>query len=394
MKPIDVFYISKDTFRSNKLRTFLTVGAVVIGIGAIVFLVSLGRGLEEITVKQITSSEALRLLSVSKGKSEILKLDAETVEKFTSVESIESVSPRASFSVQASFGETTTESVLHTVESAFTKLEIDTLAAGEYFTDENGGTVISSTLSKLLGYENVNEILGKDIRVAIFVPVVGITDGVRKEKTYTVRGVVETEDENYLFAPLSSLADIEFGEYSSVKALAKAPELLSTARTTIQDMGYFVESPADTLSEVTTVFNVVKVVLAIFGVIALIVASIGMFNTLTISLLERTRDIGIMKSVGATNRDVMAIFLTEALVVGLIGGVIGIGAGWLVGFLANSGINILARRYGGEAVQLFIVNLDLAGAMLVLSVLLGFITGLYPSWRASRLNPLWALRYE
>ncbi|MBI2426784.1 MAG: ABC transporter permease [Candidatus Kerfeldbacteria bacterium] len=394
MKPIDVFYIAKDTFRSNKLRTFLTVGAVVIGIGAIVFLVSLGRGLEEITVKQITSSEALRLLNVSKGKSDILKLDAETVKKFKDIESIESVSPRASFSVQATLGETTTESVLHSVESKFAKLEVNTLASGDYFTDATGGVVVSSTLSKLLGYENTSEILGKEIGLAIFIPVKGTTDVVRKEKTYTVHGVVETEDENYLFAPLSSLADVEFGEYSSVKALAKAPELLASTRTTIQDMGYFVESPADTLTEVTVVFNVVKVILAIFGVIALVVASIGMFNTLTISLLERTRDIGIMKSVGATNRDVMAIFLSEALVVGLIGGVIGIGAGWLVGFLANSGINILAERYGGETVQLFIVNLDLAVAMLILSVLLGFITGLYPSWRASRLNPLWALRYE
>lgn len=394
MKLVDVFFISKDTFRANKLRSFLTISAVIIGIGAIVFLLSLGRGLERVTIERISTSYALRLLNVTKGKSEILLLNAKAVEDMRKLPNVELVSPRISFSSQATVGEITTESVLHSIDAAYIDLELKTLVVGQYFSADRPGAVISSTLATLLELKDTQSAIGKEIQVDILVPKGSSGAFNTVHKSFPILGIIADEAENYLFVDFRQLSDIEFPDYQSAKVVVRSPDVLQETRNTLQDQGYILESPADTLREVNIVFNVVRVVLGLFGFIALVVASIGMFNTLTISLLERTRDVGIMKSLGATNRDILFIFMTEALMMGIIGGLIGIGAGWLVGFGLNTGINYLAQRYGGLPVNLFIVTWDMVWIMMSLSVFLGLVTGLYPSWRASRLNPLWALRYE
>lgn len=394
MKITDVFYISKDTFRANKLRSFLTISAVVIGIGAIVFLLSLGRGLERVTIERISTSYALRLLAVTKGKSETALLNAAAVDDMRKLPNVEFASPRISFSSKVTLGDISTESVLHSIQAEYTDLELDAVQDGEYFTAEKKGVVISTALVKLLELENGRAALGKELNVDVLVPKGSTGEFTTAKKTFPILGVILDEEENYLFVNLQELSDLTVDEYQGVKVVVKTPDVLQETRVVLQDKGYVLESPADTLREVNIVFNVVKVILGLFGFVALVVASIGMFNTLTISLLERTRDVGIMKSIGATNRDILAIFLIEALMMGIIGGMIGIGIGWLIGFGVNRGINYLAERYGGLPVELFIVTWDMVWATLVLSVILGLFTGLYPSWRASRLNPLWALRYE
>ena len=182
--------------------------------------------------------------------------------------------------------------------------------------------------------------------------------------------------------------------YGGVKVKVISQEKLDEVRSNIESRGYTVNAPVDTLSEINVIFQIFQVILGVFGVIALCVAAIGMFNTMTISLLERTREIGIMKAIGANNRDIMKIFLLESILIGFIGGILGILVGWLFGQGINIIVNALAKTLGGEPVQIFVTPWEIAVVMIVLSIIIGLLTGLYPARRGSRLNPLLALRYE
>ena len=119
-----------------------------------------------------------------------------------------------------------------------------------------------------------------------------------------------------------------------------------------------------------------------------------MFNTMTISLLERTREVGILRALGATGRDVWLIFLFESVSMSIFAGILGILLGFFLSSTSNYVINIIAVRFGGEAVSLFSAPLWLHIAIMSIALLVGFVTGFYPAHRAAKLNPLEALRHE
>jgi putative ABC transport system permease protein len=115
---------------------------------------------------------------------------------------------------------------------------------------------------------------------------------------------------------------------------------------------------------------------------------------MTIALLERTNEIGIMRAIGITKTDVCKLFLLESMLMGFLGGLGGVLMGVAAGSLTNIGVNMLAVRFGGSAIDLFYVPGWFVTVIIVFSTCIGFLTGLYPSLRASRLNPLDALRYK
>jgi len=138
----------------------------------------------------------------------------------------------------------------------------------------------------------------------------------------------------------------------------------------------------------------VQIVLSFFGAVALMVSAIGMFNTMTIALLERTQEIGIMKSLGASNGDIKKTFLVEAVLIGFLGGVSGILTGIGASEIFNFGVNKLAGSFGGDKVDLFYIPIEFMLMILVFSTTVGLMTGFYPARRAAKLNPLDALRYK
>jgi ABC-type antimicrobial peptide transport system permease subunit len=148
------------------------------------------------------------------------------------------------------------------------------------------------------------------------------------------------------------------------------------------------------VEQANQIFRVAQIVLGIFGVVAVVVAAISLANTMTISLLERTQDIGIMRSIGASRRDIRNLFLIESTLIGLAGGVLGIILGFIGSVLFNLGLALLARVLGGQAVNVFYTPPWFLGFIIVFSTLVGFITGVFPARRAARLNPLRALRYK
>jgi putative ABC transport system permease protein len=136
------------------------------------------------------------------------------------------------------------------------------------------------------------------------------------------------------------------------------------------------------------------VILAGFGLITLLVSLLSMFNTLTISLMERTKEVALMKIMGMRKINVRGIFLTESIILGISGGVVGI----LFGLICSEAVNLvlakLAIKAGGETVSVFYYPLGLVVCIFAVSFILGVVTGLYPARRAAKIDSLEALRYE
>jgi putative ABC transport system permease protein len=135
-------------------------------------------------------------------------------------------------------------------------------------------------------------------------------------------------------------------------------------------------------------------VLAVFGGIALTVSAIGMFNTMTVTLLERTAEIGVMRTIGASSRDIVVLFVAEAVIVGFLGGVVGILIGAGIGESLNFVLGLVAKKFGGDAVSLFRYPIGFLVFIALFSGAVGLITGLFPARRAAKINPLDAIRYK
>jgi putative ABC transport system permease protein len=156
--------------------------------------------------------------------------------------------------------------------------------------------------------------------------------------------------------------------------------------------GFSVSSLSETVSEVNKLFRVINIVLGLFGIVTLMVSAIGMFNTMTVALLERTREIGIMRSIGASKMDILSMFIIESTLMGFCGGVAGIVFGVASGQIITLVANVAAGYLGGKVPDLFEYPLWFLGSVLAFSVLVGFMTGVGPAKRASSLDPYEALR--
>jgi ABC-type antimicrobial peptide transport system permease subunit len=169
---------------------------------------------------------------------------------------------------------------------------------------------------------------------------------------------------------------------------------MGVIRDALLSYGLLVSSLSDTVDQANQIFRIVQMILMLFGIIALVVSAIGMFNTMTITLLERTEEIGIMKSIGASDASISAMFFMESAIMGFLGGCMGIFIGWIGGIGFNAIINFVASKFGGQSVSLFYSPLWFMLSILAFSAIVGFFTGLVPARRASKIDPLDALRYK
>ncbi len=194
--------------------------------------------------------------------------------------------------------------------------------------------------------------------------------------------------------PFTNGSQQGLSDYTKIKVKVKSDKELNTVRSAIMDKGYSVSALSDIIDQANQVFNVVQIVLASFGIVALIVSAIGMFNTMTIALLERTQEIGIMKALGATSGNIWQMFLAEAVLIGFLGGLGGIIIGWAGGQIFNYGINLLAGAFGGSKISIFYTPLWFVMLIISFSSIVGLLTGFYPARRAAKISALMALRYK
>jgi ABC-type antimicrobial peptide transport system permease subunit len=182
--------------------------------------------------------------------------------------------------------------------------------------------------------------------------------------------------------------------YSSVSVKVRKPSQVQTVENAIKKMGFTTFSILDASRSIQTFFKVLDVFLGIFGSLALAVASIGIVNTLVMAILERRREIGIMKAIGASDGDVKKLFFAEAGAMGILGGVVGVVLGWGIGKIINAGTNVYLRSQSLPADNFWAVPWWLVLFAIGFALLVSLISGLYPAGRAARLDPVQALRYE
>jgi putative ABC transport system permease protein len=172
------------------------------------------------------------------------------------------------------------------------------------------------------------------------------------------------------------------------------PTSVPSVEDAVKKMGFNVFSIVDATRSVRRFFAVLDLFLGIFGSLALAVASIGIVNTLVMAILERRREIGIMKAIGASDADVKTLFFAEAGVMGMFGGVAGVALGWVIGRVINFGTNFYLKRQHFPPEQLWSVPWWLVGGAILFAVVVSLLSGFYPAARAARLDPVQALRYE
>jgi putative ABC transport system permease protein len=182
--------------------------------------------------------------------------------------------------------------------------------------------------------------------------------------------------------------------YSSVSVRVKSPSQIQTVENTVKKMGFNTFSILDASRSIQQFFKVLDVFLGIFGSLALAVAFIGIVNTLVMAILERRREIGIMKAIGASDGDIKKLFFAEAGAMGILGGIVGVALGWAIGQVINLGTNVYLKRQSFPPEHFWSVPWWLVAFALLFSFLVSLAAGLYPAARAARLDPVQALRYE
>ena len=241
---------------------------------------------------------------------------------------------------------------------------------------------------------------------------------VPREKDLRIVGIVDTEPaagfggigsgrvliplavaETLRAAQLNDLRDVVRGAngkttYASLAVRAKSPSQVEKIESAIKDMGFSTFSLLDATRNLRIFFTIFDSLLGIFGSLALAVSTLGIINTLVMAILERRREIGVLKALGAADRDVKQLFFAEAGVMGLMGGIFGVGMGWVIGRVVTFGTNVYLRRQDLPPAHVFSVPLWLIFGGIVFSVVVSLVAGLYPASRAARLNPVEALRYE
>jgi ABC-type lipoprotein release transport system permease subunit len=192
-----------------------------------------------------------------------------------------------------------------------------------------------------------------------------------------------------------ALKEGEAGGYDTAVVRVSDPVMLTEVRKRLTELGFGSFSIVDEMEQIRTVFLIIDSVLGLLGGISLLVASFGIANTMIMSILERTREIGVMKAIGAEDREIKLIFFFEAAVIGLCGGVIGTVVGWALGGIANRlAYRFILKPQGASFVDFFDLPTWLASSAILFALVISIVAALYPAARAARIDPVRALRHD
>ncbi len=380
----DLFRLSLRTFKGKSVRSFLTTIGIGVGIGMVLFVVSLGFGVRKILIEQLVKTDdSFYSLEASFGNEGGATLQKKDIEDMSKIAGVAEISPVVDLS-----GELIKDNIhgavsVKVVDPNYFRLAGIIPSSGEVFRDAHDvGIVLSGPALKLFDIDS-RFILGKMFNVNIAMP-----DGRIEEKALPVRGTIEQEGEN---SPLIFIPSVVFSEetfaYRTALIRAENAEVVFPLRDILTNRGAFISAKLDLITQATKILNIATILLSVFGATTLIVSAIGMFNTMTISLLERTKEVGIMKVFGATNNNIRAMFLMEAFWIGLFGGLMGLFLGIFFADIFNYGLKILARSLNGKPLDLFVRPLWFMALLMLFATLISLLTGYWPARRSVKLSP-------
>lgn len=439
---------------SQKNRLYVTVGGMTIGIAAIVFLVSIGYGLQSLVISRVARLEEMKQTDVTVLPGSNLYLNDDVIKSFQGIPNVKLVLPQIAVVGKVNYNNSLTDMAVYGVtkdyltESAIAPVigkafesndimtnikankqeqeeitENTTQPTDQQLMDEmiivpgesdigdkitiskvifpvefkDTDAVVNRGFLKVLGIQE-SEALNKSFSVS-FISTSKSLDDIqsRMESTsvdYTIIGVTPDETTPLFYVPFIHLKSLGITNYSQVKVVVDKEQNLANVRTEIEAQGFATSSVVDTVTQINSLFSVLRTILALVGTIALLVAALGMFNTLTVSLLERTREIGLLKSMGMKSNEVRDLFLAESMTMGLLGGFLGIILGLVIGKILELLLSIYGLISGVGSISIINMPILFAVFIIVLSFLVGVLTGVYPAKRATRISALNALRYE
>ncbi len=391
---LDILKLSLRMFKARALRTFLTILGMGVGISAIVFLVSFGYGLQQALLQKITTSDALSTLDVTSENVDAPALSTETATTLAAIPNVESVIPVNQLRGQMTVTGITLDSGAVVAAPKYFGLAGIKMASGNVIAETGTEVVITSGIAKAFGKDPA-ALIGQNITISLFIaqPNGGPEKQYSPDGGFAIVGIAESEENLFYITP-ASLNGLALPPATTIKVKADSTASLPGVSSEIQALSLTASSISDTVDQANKVFQVIQLLLMSFGVIALIVSAIGMFNTMTITLLERTEEIGIMKSIGASPGSISLMFVMESTLMGLLGSLMGIVLGLLGGQTTNLIFNLIASNFGGQATNLFLSPLWFLASIVFFGAFVGFLTGIIPATKAAKTDALEALRYK
>ena len=433
MNRLDLFRMGIQNLWRRKLRTFLTVLGVIIGTSSIIVMLSLGFGMSQSFEEQMAQWGSLTTINVHKGWSDIPgkkveALDDKAVAAFKSIENVIAVSPAVETYGMIINGR-------YEAHAQIKGIDPDAMEAFGFEVAEGRLLNKSDDLSVVFGAEvqgnfyDPKSRVWKEAKVNLMRDRMTLTmdDGYSqhgesksKPKEYKIKtaGIMAPGDDwetNYsVYMPLEQVQKIikekekaqgqgqqsggkkEKG-YNQINVKVNDMKNVQTVQKTIKDMGHEAYSLNDQLESMKKQASVIQAVLGGIGAISLLVAAIGITNTMVMSIYERTKEIGVMKVIGASLNDIKRLFLFESALIGLLGGIFGVGFSYLLSFLANKlggQFGDLMGMGGDGPTKISIIPIWLVFAAMGFSALIGVISGYFPAKRAMNLSALEAIRTE
>ncbi|MGH9743736.1 MAG: ABC transporter permease [Candidatus Acidiferrum sp.] len=454
MKVGDLGELALRNLREAILRNSLTTLGVAVGVASLVAMLSLGVGLQELAARRLSNSGLFDTVLVTQRRNrqglrrpeaiplpekEARPLDDNSRKELERLPNVVEVYPQIRFPTEVRFNGNPYSTIVAGVPASSRGNGSFDGVQGSFFSGPNADeAILQIEFAKELSPRPAT-LLGKDLVVRYaereaLPPQDGANGSgngtnasdanaggfsiVPREKTLRIVGIVETEPaagfgglgRGRLLIPLEVASTLRAAEvndlrdavratngksdYASLTVRAKDPTQVAAIETAVKNMGFGAFSLLDATRNLQLFFTIFDLLLAIFGSLALAVATLGIINTLVMAILERRREIGVLKALGAADRDIKQLFFVEAGVMGLFGGLLGVALGWFIGRGVTWGTNLYLHRQNLPSAHVFSVPWWLVLGAIAFAVIVSLIAGLYPASRAARLNPVEALRYE
>ncbi|MHB8134831.1 MAG: ABC transporter permease [Anaerolineaceae bacterium] len=397
-----------ESLNANKTRSGLTILGIVIGVAAVIAMLAVGNGAQN-TITGSISGLGSNLLFVFRGNfteevrnpDYLTQADADAISDPFQAPSVAMVAPVINSNLEVTFSGEKTTPTINGVTPSYQQVRNMTLAEGEFINEEHVlglasvaviGTDVADTL-----FGHRDGLIGETIRIeGQPFRIIGVLESVGGSAFGSEDNVVNipiTTAQTRLIRRASDRVDSILVQAASADSVSQATEEISEIlryrhRTKLGVDDFTVFSQQDFVKTAQTITNVLTIFLGGIAGISLLVGGIGIMNIMLVSVTERTKEIGLRKALGARRKDILIQFLTESSLLSLLGGVIGIGLGWLIAF-------IVGKIAAASNTQLNpVVGLDAILLATLFSTAVGLFFGIYPANRAASLQPVEALRHE